>query len=259
MGLRVRAEGLRERATGDRLHVALGGAPPPSPGARRRPSWSATRPSARCPGRREVSGRRDVHRVRRDAQRVGDDLAEHGPGALAHLGVGRQREDPAARRQLHAMRTLASRRLAAAGEPGPVPAEREPDPRRGARPRRRAGRPRRDPRQIRSKPDASAAASSTSSAADALAQHLAGGGDVALAVRVAPADLERATCPAPRRSGPGASPPRTRSAARRTRGTRRWAACWSAPPGRGSGRWGRRTGRRRGSPPRDRTTGDSVV
>ena len=106
-------------------------------------------------------------------------------------------------------------------------------------------------------------------ACDGLAQHrparcsraqtLAGRGRIARPKRVHLANRVPDRCPAGARCDPCAPPQRTASAARRTRGTRRSAACWSSSPGRGCGRDRSGTVRSAWIMPRDSTTALSVA
>ncbi len=182
--------------------------------------------------------RRDLDLVDADAELRGDELREDRLGALAHLRDRGEDRGSGRRRSSSTEATDGQLDLAGAGEPGAVPGEREPDARR--RPVRRSGAPRGHDAgaaaapgssvvraRTRSNSAASAARSRTSLAGDALAQDLAGRGRIAEPVDVAAPHLERAQperLGEPVRSG---SPPRTPSAAPRSRGTRRWVACSS--------------------------------
>ena len=79
--------------------------------------------------------------------------------------------------------------------------------------------------------------------ADALVQHLAHGQRRAHAQDVLAPDRHAGRGRSPRPRVPCAAPPRTASAARRSRGTRRWAACSSRRRANGSERSGSRRGR----------------
>ena len=173
--------------------------------------------------------------VVRHAQRVRHDLRVHRPRPLPDLGAGDEDSRTAfGQRQRRLRRQLD---LAAAGEARAMEEQRQPDPAVACRPVSRRRR-------------------CEVGALDRLAQHLqraavlakplAGRGRVA---RPQGVDLAHAHRIEAERLGDAVHVrlrPRTASAARRTRGTRRWAACWSSPRGRGSGRDRSDRGRSRG-------------
>ena len=92
---------------------------------------------------------------------------------------------------------------------------------------------------------AAATLSSTSRKPTLVVELVAGDGLVAYLERVLPAQLEGVHAQGARRAGPSGSPPRTPSAARRSRGRPRRGPCGCAPRGRPPARWARGRARRR--------------
>ena len=198
----VVAVGRRERAAGRRLDLV----PQPLGRLDQQPTDDHRRP--RRDGRPGVGDergvlRRELDRLERHAERVGDELREDRLGPLAHLGRGGQDADRALGGQLE-RGDRGELDLAGAGEPGAVPGEREPDaaghplaPGPQRRARDRAGT--RSPHAFRVVARAQALELAGLGgpledllAGHAVAQDLAGRGRVAEDVDVPPPDLERA-------------------------------------------------------------------
>ena len=186
----------------------------------------------------EVSWRRHARRRRR--RRPSSSATSCGKIVFVPWPISvepRQDPDAAVRRQLE-RRDARELDLAAAGEAGAVPGEGEADPRRdaiAAGPQRRPGtcrcRPARSARALGPRPDALELGRLRGALQDLLARRRsrAGPGRSASSspsrYSVPSADLERRDAERlgdPVTAGP---PPRTRPAARRSRGTRRSAAC----------------------------------
>ena len=206
-----------------------------------------------------------------DAERVGDELREDRLGPLPHLGRGGQDAQIRPSAVSSSEATLASLTSPEPVNPAPCQASARPmpltrrarDPCATGRRRDRARARAPPPRVVGPRPQPGELGGLRGPLEDLLAGHavaqdLAGRRRVAGPVDVAPADVERRD---PELLGDPVqlrSRPRTRSAARRIRGRRRSAACWSGSRGRGSGRSGSGTARRQCSAPRDSTTGVSV-